>query len=244
MTIETASAAARVNERRLSRSRGVFHLTRSPEGLFQRRGEEHSPRRLLGSFSPLAVSRAGLGHVRLTRPQPGEASAAGAARRLLQPFRSTGTTAHDGSSHATGTFHPAALVDARAPTASGTAPALASLGGRPERRPAAPADGSRPSMRAAAQRPTRTPSGHPFVASRGGSALEGAWPLSDWPRPTLGPPARTDTALVRTGMPSMIQELPPSRAAPPCRNSSTVCPRGAGHGRAIFASAHRAPFDG
>jgi hypothetical protein len=72
-------------------------------------------------------------------------------------------------------FHSVALANARGHRLRAARPRpLRAWVGAPEGTPAAPADGFRLSVRAAAQRPTRRPSGHPFVAGRDDCALRGA----------------------------------------------------------------------
>lgn len=114
-----------------------------------------------------------------------------------------GHTANAVSSHATNAFHLAALADAEAPAASGTAPALSSLGDVP--RYACRTGRWLPSQRALCGAEADLAATWTSIVSPGrdSGVLERDAAIHYRPRLALGPTARTETAVVQTGMPSM-----------------------------------------
>jgi hypothetical protein len=127
-TAETAAIAARVNGRTTFTIQSACLRMRSPSRPFPQHDEEHPSHHVLDAVSSLAVSRAGLDRLRPAQPRPSEVSATRRRSSISATIPKDGHTANAVSSHATEAFHSVALADAKAPTASSTAPGLESTG--------------------------------------------------------------------------------------------------------------------
>lgn len=127
-TAKTASITARVNGRTTFTIQSACLRMRSPLRPFPQHDEEHPSHHVLDAVSSLAVSRAGLDRLRPAQPRPSEVSATRRRSSISATIPKDGHTANAVSSHATEAFHSVALADAKAPTASGTAPGLESTG--------------------------------------------------------------------------------------------------------------------